>query len=305
MSPFLLVLLLACSTTGEFVSVKEGDINLVLSVPHNGYLHHSKEEYPDIPVRQPGCKDSGECIFPAPQSSCDKVCKVSTKGDMSTQYIAKQVVTAFHALTGRTPHLVISNLHRSRMDPNREVVEATQNNTLAVQAYNEFHGAIRSAIQTFGDEPGILVDLHRQVHQHNMIEIGYSIKKRDLNKGIYGDGNLSIRSLATRFQDSAQLKDFIRGSRSLGALFEKFSYAAVPAPNKTSPGTDKYFNGGYITSTYGSSSGGVVDAVQLELPKKIRKVGLGSGSDIKQFSTDLAQVLASFFSTNYQQLELA
>lgn len=305
MIPLVLLLLLACSTTGEFVSTKEGDINLVLSVPHNGYQHHSKEVYPDIPVRQPGCKDSrGECIFPGPASSCHAVCKVSTKGDMQTQDIAKQVVTAFHALTGRTMHLVISNLHRSRMDPNREVVEATQNNTKAVQAYNEFHGAIRSAIQTFGEQPGILVDLHRQVHQANMIEIGYSIKKRDLNKEIYGDGNLSIRSLATRFQDSVQLKDFIRGSRSLGALFEKFSYAAVPAPKKTCPGTDKYFNGGYITATYGSTARGVVDAVQLELPKKIRKVGRGS-DNIKQFSKDLAQVLAIFFSTNYQQLEFA
>ena len=41
---------------------------------------------------------------------------------------------------------------------------------------------------------------------------------------------------------------------------------AVPSPRQPSPGKDKYYRGGYITQNHGSSNGGVVDAIQLELP---------------------------------------
>ena len=36
------------------------------------------------------------------------------------------------------------------------------------------------------------------------------------------------------------------------------------------PGEFKYYAGGYIIETHGSSKGGNIDAIQLELPKSIR-----------------------------------
>jgi len=292
----LLILLLVVLVATENINYTPGDINLILTVPHNGY-----DRSEDIPIRQPGCKNSAKvCNFPG-RSSCDKgkKCKVVVEGDGWTQTIGKYVHKAFKKLTGRTPHMIISNLHRSRMDPNREIGEAAQGNLAAMAAYKEFHGAIREVKRTFGREPGLLIDIHGQVHKKNSTEIGYLIKPKDLNLGNYTNSNLSIKALVTR--KKVTVEEYIWGSRSLGALFEDAGYKAVPSPNKTSPGKDKYFNGGYITSTHGSWYGGLVDAIQLEIPGEIRNDG---GKSLrKHFSSNLARILATFFSKNYAELK--
>ena len=296
MKSMFLILLLVVLVVTENINYKPGDINLILTVPHNGY-----DRSEDIPIRQPGCKNSAKvCRFPG-RSRCDegKICRVVVDGDGYTQTIGKYVHTAFKKLTGRTPHLIISNLHRSRMDPNREIAEAAQGNQAAMAAYEEFHGAIREAKKTFGREPGLLIDIHGQAHKKNRTEIGYLIKPKALNLGNYTNSKLSIKALVMRKKDTVE--EFIWGSRSLGALFEDAGYKAVPSPNKTSPGKDKYFNGGYITSTHGSWYGGLVDAIQLEIPGEIRNNG---GKSLrKHFSSNLARILATFFAENYEELE--
>ena len=117
----LMLVLLMGVGSAEYVDYTSGDINLILTVPHNGY------EKPDsIPTRQPGCKNSaGVCQFPGADScSRKKTCKVARLGDAQTQKIGRAVFDAFVGLTGRTPHLVINNIHRSKMDPNREIADA-------------------------------------------------------------------------------------------------------------------------------------------------------------------------------------
>ena len=140
------------------------------------------------------------------------------------------------------------------------------------------------------------------MHKKNSTEIGYLIRTKDLNSGDYTHSMLSIKSLTNRNKDT-ELKDLIWGNRSLGALFEDAGYKAVPAPNKTSPGKDKYFSGGYITATHGSWYGGMVDAIQLEIPSEIRRDG---GLLMRKlFSSRLAQILATFFSRNYEEMNSA
>ena len=57
----------------------------------------------------------------------------------------------------------------------------------------------------------------------------------------------------------------LRGPTSLGALFVKNGFAAVPSPADPAPAAgDEYFTGGYTTDRHGSSGGGTVDAVQVE-----------------------------------------
>jgi len=296
MKSWLMILLLVVLVATEDINYTPGDINLILTVPHNGY-----DRAEAIPTRLAGCKNSAkECEFPG-RSSCHKrkICKVVTEGDGWTQTIGKYLHKAFKKLTGRTPHLIISNLHRSRMDPNREIEEAAQGNKAAMAAYKEFHDTIREAKTTFGDEPGLLIDIHGQAHKKNETEIGYLIKPKDLNLGNYTNSKLSIKGLVTRKKVSVE--EYIWGCRSLGALFEDAGYKAVPSPNKTSPGQDKYFNGGYITSTHGSWLGGLVDAIQLEIPGEIRNDG---GKSLrKHFSSNLARILATFFSQNYEELK--
>lgn len=280
--------------TSSYVSYTPGDVNLVLTVPHNGY------DKPDIPTRQPGCEDSGGvCRFPG-RGSCSKkdVCKVATLGDAHTQRIGKDVFREFVRLTGRTPHLVISNIHRSKMDPNREINDAAQGNSEAIAAYNDYHNTIEQAKNSFGGLPGLVIDIHGQSHGKNTTELGYLIKKAALNSGNYANSELSIKALVRR--ENADLDDFIFGGRSLGALFEEAGYKAVPSPRQPSPGSDLYYRGGYTTQVHGSRDGGVVDAIQVEIPGEIRIEG---GKTLrKRFSINLANILERFFSANYETL---
>ena len=48
-------------------------------------------------------------------------------------------------LTGHAPHVVISHLDRVKLDPNREIDEAAQDNPFAERAWNEYHGYIDRA----------------------------------------------------------------------------------------------------------------------------------------------------------------
>ena len=276
----------------SYVSYMKGDVNLILTIPRNGY------DRIDIPNRQPGCKDSSRvCEFPG-EGKCSEgnVCEVVTSGESYTQKIAKAVSAEFQKTTGRTPHLIINNVHRSKMDANREIKEAAQGNTEAIAAYKEYHNTIDMVKSSFGKEPGLLIDIHGQAHKQNSTEIGYLISRTALNEGKLSSGRLSIKALVKRMK--LDLEDYIYGINSLGALFEMKGYKAIPSPRQPSPGKDLYFTGGYTTKVYGSNNGGNVDAIQVEIPGEVRYTG---GSTMRnQFSKDLAHILGTFFTVNYE-----
>jgi len=107
-----------------YVEYHPGDMNLVITAPHGGSLR------PDsIPSR----KDDG---------SGD----VNLKADGHTDEIAAGLTKHIHEITGKKPHFVVSNLHRSRLDPNREEDVAAQGNRHAVKAYREYHDLILQAM---------------------------------------------------------------------------------------------------------------------------------------------------------------
>jgi len=275
------------------VDYTPGNINLILTVPHNG------NRKSNIPKRQPGCKnDEGVCQYPGKENcSQNKICKVVTLADMHTKEIAKVVFDAFVQNTKKTPHMVVNNVHRGRMDPNTPTIEgAAQNNAKAIAAYTEYHGSINTAKQSFDNKSGLLIDFHGQVHKQNSTEIGYLIKIKDLNEETFDIDDLSIRSLVKR--KNGDPKSFVFGNESIGALFEAAGYNAVPSPSQHFPGKDKYFNGGFTTKEHGSrDNGGRVDAIQLEIPSEIRGEG-GRGPRIK-FAKDLAKILDDFYTRNY------
>ena len=54
-----------------------------------------------------------------------------------------------------------NNYFRSRLDPNREILEAAQGNNLAIEVYKEFHASITHAKQRV--KRGLILDFHGQV----------------------------------------------------------------------------------------------------------------------------------------------
>jgi len=276
-------------TSSPFVVYSPGDINLLFTVPHDG------ENKPDsIQNRVNGCKDSsGQCKFPGSYNCLkDNRCRIKIMSDAMTRNIAETAREELINL-GLTPHLVISKLHRSKMDPNRDEYEAAQGRNESIQAYRAFHSTIKK-VRDIMAGPGLVLDFHGHAHEENIIELGYLISGENLNKSKLS-GPTSISSLVDRSPYYGA--DLIIGSAGLGAEIEGQGYSAVPSPKKACPGKDKYFSGGTIIQRYGSRDGGKVDAIQIEMPKDLRK-DLGLEARTK-FAKKLGRAIAIFFQKHY------
>lgn len=83
--------------TERFVEYRPGELPLVLTSPHGGNL--------------------------TPDSIPDRKVGVTSK-DMFTQELTLAISDALQAATGRRPHVIMSHLHRGKLDPNREIKEA-------------------------------------------------------------------------------------------------------------------------------------------------------------------------------------
>ena len=259
----------------DYVEYRPGTLPLVLTAPHGGYL-----EPVDIPNRSWG----------------------TMVQDMNTRELTLAIRDAVFARTGGYPAVVISNLHRRKLDPNREIVEAAQGNPDAERAWWEF--------QVFADEAGDLVeetfgegfhlDIHGHGHEIPRLEIGYLLSSADLAQSdaiLSGSANAnksSVRALALK--PGNDLASIVRGAYSLGTLLGSHSIPAVPSTAQPNPGQDAYFNGGYNTLRHGSRDGGNVSAVQIEhhFP------GLRDTPENRErYAEALADVLLVYFQTHF------
>lgn len=92
-------------------------------------------------------------------------------------------------------------------------------------------------------------------------------------------------------------EEILIGETSLGAMFERSGYKAIPSPRQPKPGDDKYYRGGWITQIHGSRDGGKIDAIQLEFPTEIRTEV--SEEKRNKFSDELAHNIVMFYKLYY------
>jgi hypothetical protein len=229
---------------GGYVEYVPGDLPLVVSVPHGGAL--TPEEIPD---RVTG----------------------TTVTDANTVETARAAREAFVQRTGKAPHLVISHLKRTKLDPNREIVEAAQGNPYAENAWDEFQAYIDIAEDLIVDDfgSGLYLDLHGHGHEIPRVELGYLISASALDLGdaeLDAGGYVTLSSIrAVAASSPLPFSRILRGDRSFGALLAAQGIPSVPSPETFSPGTAAYFSGGYNTDRHGSRHGGTVSGIQMEL----------------------------------------
>jgi N-formylglutamate amidohydrolase len=258
----------------NYVEYYPGDLALVFTAPHGGSLTPA-----EIPDRTYG----------------------TTVTDSYTKETTIAIRNAVFTATGKHPHIIISNLKRTKLDPNREIVEAAQGNQWAEQAWNEFHEFIEIAKDTITAQygKGLLVDMHGHGHTIQRLELGYlvygsNLFKSDSELNAYASSS-SIRALAE--ESSLSFAELVRGSSSLGALFEDNGIQAVPSLNQQDPGSGNlYFSGGYTTSRHGSRDGGTINAVQIEA----YRVGLrDTDANRKQYAGTIVDVFDEYLNLHF------
>ncbi len=259
----------------QYVEYLAGDLPVIFSAPHGGY-----EEPTEIPDRTWG----------------------TTARDRQTQEMARAVRTAFHDRFGGWPHVVISHLHRVKLDPNREIEEAAQGSPYAEWAWGEFHGFIDDAADAVAQQHGrgFYVDLHGHAHEIPRLELGYLVTGSELGlpdamlESMVYVNKSSIRTLALECDSS--FASLLRGGASLGALLAQRGFPAVPSPAMPDPGGAPYYSGGYDTRRHGSSEGGPVSGVQLEMHYE----GVRDTQAAREaFAQALAEVLEVYFDVHF------
>ena len=264
----------------NYVEYLAGDMPLIISAPHGGLLKPA-----EVPNRKQGTFDT----------------------DTNTELLARAIYQAFHERLGGYPHVVICRLVRTKVDCNRDMIEGAGENANAKQAWRDFQQFIEVAKTNVLASPGrgFYIDLHGQSHPIKRIELGYSLSASQLtnsNPVLNGPSfaeRSTIRTLARR--SGLPLSELLRGTNSLGAMLAAKGYPAVPSPAMPDPGAgNPFFGGGPNARRHGSSNGGTIDGVQIEVNLEgIRD----TGRNRVKFALALAEVMESFF-RRYYAMEL-
>lgn len=262
-----------------YVEYLAGNLPIVVSVPHGGYLEPS--EIPD--------RDCNGCVYVR---------------DSYTQELAREFQEAMTDETGCYPHVVVNLLHRKKFDANRAIIEAADGNESVEASWVAYHAYLEDAkaqvLASYGS--GLFLDLHGHGHDIQRIELGYTLSKTilqmsddDLNASAIIMSS-SIQNLALDNIQSYDHADLIRGSSSFGSLLDDRGFPSVPSADIPFPESNEpYFTGGYNTQRHGSENGGSIDAIQIECNSSIRF----DNNIRKRFADSLSQSTLKYINEHY------
>jgi len=205
---------------------------LIITVGHGGRY---KPDY--IPDRS---RDSPHCLQKGGLSS------FSTISDLFTDEIGFRLVAKVIEKSDKVPYLIITHLHRSKLDVNRLKDAAAQGNPIAEGAWFAYHdyiasaqlklkgeyGTVRGEIKRNQDIEGVrglLIDLHGYAGKNDwqsedgtigpppFIHWGYRIPGRFLNDNVNEFGNSTFAHASSL--ENEDLDSLIRGPTSIGSRF--------------------------------------------------------------------------------------
>lgn len=231
-----------------YIEYRCGSLPLIVTAPHGGYI--------------------------SPDSLPTRACPGATTIQDGFTLELAQAIDSMYALNHACrPHVVISHLHRRKLDPNRDSSEASCDDTRSMAIWRAFHGFAQAARDTvqLKHGKGLLLDLHGHAHTLQRIELGYQLTGDHLRSGdsvinsAFRVQRSGIRSLVALNIGTQTHSELLRGQQALGTLLHASGYPSVPSQQDTAPLVgEPFFSGGYITERHGSMFSGTVDAIQLE-----------------------------------------
>jgi N-formylglutamate amidohydrolase len=272
--------------TTSYVEYRAGNLPIILSAPHGGNLE--------------------------PDSLPDRTCSgCVTLKDSWTKTISEGVYEAIVSQTGCYPHLIINLLHRKKFDANRDIGDAADGNAHVEQAWYGYHAFIDSAkAQTVTDYGrGTFLDIHGHAHSIQRIELGYLLSGTELqlsDSALNTSTLIEESSIRTLVGDNIQgltHSELIRGTTSMGTIFETKGFPSVPSLNDPFPlpGED-YFSGGYNTVRHGSrDNNGEIDAIQLELNQDVRFNDTTRAKLIDSLAVVALEYIDLHYNTNFSE----
>jgi len=234
------------SNSNQYIEYIPGNLPIIISAPHGGVLQSGET--------------IGGVFYPDDDSDLpDRTCGTNTRDD-NTEILVRRIQDEIYAQTGGYAHVIINNLHRSKMDPNRMPSEASCGNSHAASYWADFQNYINDASQAVEANwgKGLYIDLHGQSHTIPRIEIGYNITAAELNSSDLNSTSIinksTIMNLVSTNLNGYTHDELVRGENSLGQLFQEAPGVFYNA--NTNPGCG--VNSGYraipSNSDYGNSS---------------------------------------------------
>lgn len=284
------------STSGEFAIAIEyiaGDTKskLILTSPHGGdlkpaFMHTRTKNF----VAKTGDNDFGDTE------------SFSGISDSKTLELTVELADEIKRTTGLRPHIILNHLHRSKLDANRAMSLASQNDENAEEAWKAFHHYIDDAKQQVkknGD--GLLLDIHGNAHRPQRTEVGLLIKGKDfINENLEQfANNSSVKAMVT--SGKATMTELIKGDFALGTLLNNNGVLATPSKSAPNPidaqnfPDGRYFNGGYNTARHGSKFSGNISAIQLEFNGDVRMNDTSRAVYVKSISKVISQFMLKYF----------
>lgn len=242
-----------------YITVREGLIPIVISAPHGG-----DKLLPGVPHRV----DTGQKFF-------------AIVRDQRTAELAERIAVHLAKNLGGEPYLVIARFDRRHVDANRAPPDAyTQpGDDGPKQVYRAFHTAIANATGEIDRRwgGGLLIDLHGQSRHPDTI--------------IRGTRNgETVKHLVSRHG-----ADAVSGPASVFGALARLGYKIAPT-GAANDNVEREFAGGHIVDTHGSSEGGRVDAIQIEVGSSYR-----GPERLDQTARHLAAAIAVFAKAHLPQ----
>ena len=233
-----------------------GRMPLVITCPHDGGA-----EPPGVPER------------PDDQAGC----LTKKQADLSTRTIALGLSSAVQALMGLEPSMVVARFHRRYIDANRPekcAFVAREARPLYREYHNRITAAIRSTVKQF-PRLGILVDIHGAADLS---------EEPDTHVLLGTDGGGSIaRLLELDPRILFRRQGLVRSLQSGG-------FGVIPA-NAGDP-EHASFDGGFTVQRHGASRASGIDALQIEVVRKVRLNAARRDALIQMLAHGLIRLLA-------------
>lgn len=152
------------------------------------------------------------------------------------------------------PYYIYSELHRSKLDLNRDMEEACQGSKVAEAIWYDWNEIITSYLKEIVDTYGkaLYIDLHS--HSGSSFELGYGLSARDYRSICRGGGKYKNTLRAFGENDY----NLICGTGSFAHTLQDFGFEVLYPTNDA-----EYFNGGRNIQVFSSDS---VGSIQIEVP---------------------------------------